>query len=186
VSERLWSAASTHQSETHGLQTSDHKDRAAVAAKARAAALEKFKTAPEPTPEELAARAERAAAAEEKRLAAIAASAAKREAQRQAVLDARAAKEAAKLEELNRIILSEEILPGPDPDAAAHYWAAQGCVILQPYDMEVGAGTFHPAHAARASGRSRGRPPMCSRRAARRMAAMARTPTACSTITSFR
>jgi len=26
-----------------------------------------------------------------------------------------------------------------------HYWAEQGCLILQPYDMEVGAGTFHPA-----------------------------------------
>ena len=26
-----------------------------------------------------------------------------------------------------------------------NYWAEQGCVILQPYDMEVGAGTFHPA-----------------------------------------
>ncbi len=26
-----------------------------------------------------------------------------------------------------------------------HYWADQGCLILQPYDMEVGAGTFHPA-----------------------------------------
>ena len=25
------------------------------------------------------------------------------------------------------------------------YWAGKGCVILQPYDMEVGAGTFHPA-----------------------------------------
>ncbi len=25
------------------------------------------------------------------------------------------------------------------------YWADQGCAILQPYDMEVGAGTFHPA-----------------------------------------
>ncbi len=25
------------------------------------------------------------------------------------------------------------------------YWADQGCVILQPYDMQVGAGTFHPA-----------------------------------------
>ncbi len=24
------------------------------------------------------------------------------------------------------------------------YWAGQGCVIMQPYDMEVGAGTFHP------------------------------------------
>ena len=25
------------------------------------------------------------------------------------------------------------------------FWGEQGCVILQPYDMEVGAGTFHPA-----------------------------------------
>ncbi len=25
------------------------------------------------------------------------------------------------------------------------YWASQGCVIMQPYDMEVGAGTFHTA-----------------------------------------
>src|SRR5579871_4690596 len=30
------------------------------------------------------------------------------------------------------------------------FWAAQGCVILQPYDMEMGAGTFHPATALRA------------------------------------
>ena len=26
-----------------------------------------------------------------------------------------------------------------------HYWAGEGCVIMQPYDMEVGAGTFHTA-----------------------------------------
>jgi glycyl-tRNA synthetase alpha chain len=26
-----------------------------------------------------------------------------------------------------------------------NYWAAQGCLILQPYDVEMGAGTFHPA-----------------------------------------
>lgn len=26
-----------------------------------------------------------------------------------------------------------------------HYWAKQGCAIIQPLDMEVGAGTFHPA-----------------------------------------
>lgn len=25
------------------------------------------------------------------------------------------------------------------------YWAKKGCAVLQPYDMEVGAGTFHPA-----------------------------------------
>ncbi len=33
-----------------------------------------------------------------------------------------------------------------------HFWAAQGCVILQPYDMEVGAGTFHPATTLRSLG----------------------------------
>jgi glycyl-tRNA synthetase alpha chain len=32
------------------------------------------------------------------------------------------------------------------------YWAEQGCVILQPYDVEVGAGTFHPATTLRALG----------------------------------
>ena len=32
------------------------------------------------------------------------------------------------------------------------YWAEQGCVILQPYDIEVGAGTFHPATTLRALG----------------------------------
>nr|WP_277610991.1 glycine--tRNA ligase subunit alpha [Microbulbifer celer] len=32
------------------------------------------------------------------------------------------------------------------------YWARQGCVILQPLDMEVGAGTFHPATFLRAIG----------------------------------
>ncbi|MFS8523806.1 MAG: glycine--tRNA ligase subunit alpha [Limnochordales bacterium] len=29
--------------------------------------------------------------------------------------------------------------------ALERYWADQGCIILQPYDMEVGAGTMHPA-----------------------------------------
>ncbi|MDR3439098.1 glycine--tRNA ligase subunit alpha [Telmatospirillum sp.] len=33
------------------------------------------------------------------------------------------------------------------------FWAEQGCLILQPYDMEVGAGTFHPATTLRALGR---------------------------------
>jgi glycyl-tRNA synthetase alpha chain len=32
------------------------------------------------------------------------------------------------------------------------FWGAQGCVVLQPYDMEVGAGTFHPATTLRALG----------------------------------
>ncbi|MFO1147741.1 MAG: glycine--tRNA ligase subunit alpha [Alsobacter sp.] len=32
------------------------------------------------------------------------------------------------------------------------FWAEQGCVVLQPYDMEVGAGTFHPATTLRSLG----------------------------------
>jgi glycyl-tRNA synthetase alpha chain len=32
------------------------------------------------------------------------------------------------------------------------FWSAQGCVILQPYDVEVGAGTLHPATVLRALG----------------------------------
>jgi glycyl-tRNA synthetase alpha chain len=32
------------------------------------------------------------------------------------------------------------------------FWARQGCVVLQPYDMEVGAGTFHPATTLRSLG----------------------------------
>ena len=33
-----------------------------------------------------------------------------------------------------------------------HFWAKQGCLILQPYDEQVGAGTFHPATTLRALG----------------------------------
>src|SRR5579885_2607334 len=32
------------------------------------------------------------------------------------------------------------------------YWSGQGCVLLQPYDLEMGAGTFHPATTLRALG----------------------------------
>jgi glycyl-tRNA synthetase alpha chain len=44
-------------------------------------------------------------------------------------------------------------LPFQDLILALHaYWSAQGCVILQPYDVEVGAGTLHPATVLRALG----------------------------------
>ncbi|MDH5730077.1 MAG: glycine--tRNA ligase subunit alpha [Gammaproteobacteria bacterium] len=36
--------------------------------------------------------------------------------------------------------------------ALQDYWAKQGCVLVQPYDMEVGAGTFHPSTFLRAIG----------------------------------
>jgi glycyl-tRNA synthetase alpha chain len=53
--------------------------------------------------------------------------------------------------------------PAPDPQTCFQrliltlqdYWARQGCVVLQPYDMEVGAGTFHPATTLRALGPQR-------------------------------
>ena len=37
----------------------------------------------------------------------------------------------------------------------SEFWAKKGCVILQPYDMEVGAGTFHPATFLRSLGPER-------------------------------
>ena len=36
--------------------------------------------------------------------------------------------------------------------ALQKYWSKQGCVIIQPYDLEVGAGTFHPATTLRSLG----------------------------------
>ncbi len=36
--------------------------------------------------------------------------------------------------------------------ALQHFWAERGCVLLQPLDMEVGAGTFHPGTFLRAIG----------------------------------
>jgi len=36
--------------------------------------------------------------------------------------------------------------------ALSRYWAEQGCVLVQPYDTEVGAGTFHPATALKSLG----------------------------------
>ncbi len=39
--------------------------------------------------------------------------------------------------------------------ALQQYWAEQGCVIVQPLDMEVGAGTFHPSTTLRAIGPER-------------------------------
>jgi glycyl-tRNA synthetase alpha chain len=62
--------------------------------------------------------------------------------------------------EPNRLAETESGQEGLDPKrsfqglilALQQYWAAWGCVILQPYDMEVGAGTFHPATTLRALG----------------------------------
>jgi hypothetical protein len=55
------------------------------------------------------------------------------------------------------------------------YWAERGCVIMQPYDKEMGAGTFHPATFLRGSPAD-----------GRQMVAMAITRFACSITTSTR
>jgi glycyl-tRNA synthetase alpha chain len=34
----------------------------------------------------------------------------------------------------------------------SHFWAERGCLLMQPYDLEVGAGTFHPATTLRCLG----------------------------------
>ena len=70
--------------------------------------------------------------------------------------------------------------------ALQRFWAEQGCVILQPYDMEVGAGTFHPATTFAPSAPALGTRPTYNPRAGPRTAATARTPTGCSIITSCR
>ncbi|GAB4573343.1 MAG: glycine--tRNA ligase subunit alpha [Rhodothalassiaceae bacterium] len=49
--------------------------------------------------------------------------------------------------------MNEKRLSFQDMILALHrYWSAAGCAILQPYDVEMGAGTFHPATTLRALG----------------------------------
>jgi len=53
----------------------------------------------------------------------------------------------------HEIMNDQKPLSFQDMILALHrFWAAQGCVILQPYDIEMGAGTFHPATTLRALG----------------------------------
>jgi glycyl-tRNA synthetase alpha subunit len=42
------------------------------------------------------------------------------------------------------------------------FWSNQGCIILQPYDLEVGAGTFHPATTLRSLGSKPMESSLCS------------------------
>jgi glycyl-tRNA synthetase alpha chain len=76
------------------------------------------------------------------------------------------------------------------------YWAEQGCTILQPYDMEMGAGTFHTATFLRSIGPEPwnaayvqpSRRPTDGRYGdnPKPTGAMATIPTGCSTIISIR
>ncbi|MEM9312741.1 MAG: glycine--tRNA ligase subunit alpha, partial [Pseudomonadota bacterium] len=56
---------------------------------------------------------------------------------------------------------TQTLSPGPRDPARSFqdmiltlhdFWSANGCVVLQPYDMRMGAGTFHPATTLRALG----------------------------------
>ena len=70
--------------------------------------------------------------------------------------------------------------------ALQSYWSRQGCVILQPYDMEMGAGTFHTATLLRAVGPEPWSAAYVQPRAGRPTVATATTRFACSTTTSSR
>ena len=65
------------------------------------------------------------------------------------------------------------------------YWADQGAVVVQPYDMEMGAGTMHPETFFRVLGEMRrGRWCTCSPPAGPPTGATARTRTVCTSTTS--
>jgi hypothetical protein len=66
--------------------------------------------------------------------------------------------------------------------ALEQFWAERGCVILQPYDMEVGAGTFHPATFLRSIGPE----PWKSHQGAPRTGGTVRIPIVCSITTNTR
>ena len=66
------------------------------------------------------------------------------------------------------------------------YWSSQGCALLQPYDMEVGAGTSHTATFLRALGPEPWKAAYVQPSRRPKTAVTATTPTACSTTTSTR
>src|SRR5665811_1696505 len=70
--------------------------------------------------------------------------------------------------------------------ALQQYWANWGCVILQPYDMEVGAGTFHPATTLRALGPKPWNAAYVQPSRRPKDGRYGETPTGCSTITNSR
>jgi glycyl-tRNA synthetase alpha subunit len=66
------------------------------------------------------------------------------------------------------------------------YWDKQGCALLQPYDMEVGAGTSHTGTFLRAIGLNPGVQRTSSHHAVRKMVAMVKIRIVCNTIISIR
>jgi len=70
--------------------------------------------------------------------------------------------------------------------ALQRYWSERGCIILQPYDMEVGAGTFHTATFLRSIGPEPWSAAYVQPRDAPRMGDMETTRSGCSITTSSR
>ena len=68
----------------------------------------------------------------------------------------------------------------------SEFWASRGCLLQQPLDIEMGAGTMHPETFLRVLGPSRGAWPTCSRPVGRPTAGSARTRIVCSSTISFR
>ena len=67
-----------------------------------------------------------------------------------------------------------------------NYWSDNGCAILQPYDMEVGAGTFHPATTLRSLGENHWAAAYVSRPEDQAMEDMAKILIDCNIIINFR
>ena len=68
----------------------------------------------------------------------------------------------------------------------SEFWVSRGCLLQQPLDIEMGAGTMHPETFLRVLGPRTGTWPTSSRPAVPPTAGSARTRTACSSTTSFR
>lgn len=66
------------------------------------------------------------------------------------------------------------------------YWSGKGCVIMQPYDIEVGAGTFNPSTFLKVLGNKLGSVLMSSLRGDQLTGVMAKIQTGFSTTISFR
>lgn len=66
------------------------------------------------------------------------------------------------------------------------FWSEQNCIIVQPYDVEKGAGTMNPMTFLRSIGRSRGTWPMWNLHAGRWTAGTGKTRTGFTSTTSIR
>ena len=66
------------------------------------------------------------------------------------------------------------------------FWQAQGCVLVQPTDLEVGAGTFHPATLLKSLGKKEWNCAYTQQCRRPTVAGMVRTPIECNNIFNFK